>query len=360
MKIGSYPEQDVQFLLTLIDQFMEETTDEREKKIQSSKNYFEMLPVEKPPTDEYMMYFYQSLEKYKRKVAVAVGVCCARIFQNKGSAVVLASLVRGGTPLGILMKRYFNYRYQFDPVHYGVSILRGKGIDEAAISYILSKHDASSIQFVDGWTGKGAIKLELDEAIARFNKTHSVSISPDLAVVSDPGYCTEIFGTREDFIIPSACLNATVSGLLSRTLWNEQVIGKNEFHGVKYYEAFESIDVSNVFVEAIVNLFPEVQSEVDQVLNSDVDLTATWQGLAEIKQIQMEFGLPSINLAKPGIGETTRILLRRVPWKILVRELDHEDLAHIYLLAKEKGVPIEKYDQMTYLCCGLIKPLVQS
>ncbi len=42
------------------------------------------------------------------------------------------------------------------------------------------------------------------------------------------------FGTREDFLIPSACLNSTVSGLVSRTVLNDDLIGPADFHGAKF------------------------------------------------------------------------------------------------------------------------------
>ena len=64
-----------------------------------------------------------------------------------------------------------------------------------------------------------------------------------------------------------------------------------------------------------------------------------------------------MNLIKPGVGETTRVLLRRLPWKILVKDLNDARLKHIFQLAKERDVPVEVYEQMTYTCCGLIKPL---
>ena len=35
---------------------------------------------------------------------------------------------------------------------------------------------------------------------------------PEIAVLADPGCCVRTYGTREDFLIPSACLNSTVSG----------------------------------------------------------------------------------------------------------------------------------------------------
>ena len=64
-------------------------------------------------------------------------------------------------------------------------------------------------------------------------------------------------------------------------------------------------------------------------------------GIAEVQKIAECYSISDINLVKPGIGETTRVLLRRVPWKILVHSLDDfEHLGHIYQLAKEKGVAV--------------------
>ena len=40
----------------------------------------------------------------------------------------------------------------------------------------------------------------------------------------------------------------------------------------------------------------------------------------QFKQIAKTFDIDDINLIKPGIGEATRVLLRRVPWKILIDE----------------------------------------
>jgi hypothetical protein len=83
----------------------------------------------------------------------------------------------------------------------------------------------------------------------------------------------------------------------------------------------------------------------------------TWQGLRDIQKIQEKFGIADINLVKPGVGETTRVLLRRVPWKILVDTMDNPNLRHILLLAEDRGVPVEIFPELTYSCCGIIKPL---
>ena len=68
-----------------------------------------------------------------------------------------------------------------------------------------------------------------------------------------------------------------------------------------------------------------------------------------------------MNLIKPGIGEATRVLLRRLPWKILVHSLrDEEHLGHLYQLAKEKGAPLEIYPLKNYKACGLIRRLADN
>ena len=80
-----------------------------------------------------------------------------------------------------------------------------------------------------------------------------------------------------------------------------------------------------------------------------------------MKEIAAAFGIADINLVKPSIGEATRVLLRRVPWKLLVKSLDDEaHLGHLYQLAKEKGVEVVVWPLENYLACGLIKNLADN
>lgn len=359
--IGSYSPSDVIFLLKDISDVMEEKpTEDREEAIQSGVHYSEMLPIEYNPSEEYMKLFYSSLEQYKKKLAIAVGVVAMKIIEDKGMDIVLVSLARAGTPVGILIKRYIEHVLQLTVPHYSVSIIRGIGIDENAIKHILMKHPNKTIQFIDGWTGKGAIKKELDRSVMLLNKKNNQNIRNCMAVLADPGNCASIYGTRDDFLIPSACLNSTVSGLVSRTVLNEKYIGEYDFHGAKYYKELEEKDVSHYFIETICSQFQYVEDEVKRSIQDRVFSTPSWKGLEDIKQIQADFEIENINLVKPGVGETTRVLLRRVPWKILVKDLDHEDIKHILLLAKERNIPVERYEHMSYICCGLIKPLKEK
>jgi hypothetical protein len=51
------------------------------------------------------------------------------------------------------------------------------------------------------------------------------------------------------------------------------------------------------------------------------------------------------------------VLLRRVPWQVLVRTgAPAADLAHIRLLAQQRDVPIAEVPDLPYTCVGLIRP----
>ncbi|OCA88750.1 cysteine protease StiP family protein [Pseudobacillus wudalianchiensis] len=357
---GSYSAEDVIFLLKdLSSVHLEKNTDERERAIQQGIHYSEMLPVEYQPTKEYLQLFYESLDTYKQKVATAVGVVSELIMEEKGRDIVLVSLARAGTPIGILIKRYIKRVYGETIPHYSVSIIRGRGIDENAILYLTKQHSGKRLVFIDGWTGKGAISKELTRSAHLFKEKHGIELDDELAVLADPGHCSSLFGTREDFLIPSACLNSTVSGLVSRTVLNDHWIQDDDFHGAKVYKELADQDLSNDYIDVIVNEFKEAAPLIKQA-KADVkkiNRTPTWQGLHSIETIQKEFGIEDTNLIKPGAGETTRVLLRRIPWKILVKDQEDARLKHIFQLAKERNVPVEEYKKMSYTCCGLIKPM---
>ena len=84
--------------------------------------------------------------------------------------------------------------------------------------------------------------------------------------------------------------------------------------------------------------------------------------MEEVQKIAGQFGIDDINLVKPGIGEATRVLLRRIPWKVLMDEryLESPELQHLLRLAKEKHVPVQTYPMEHYKCCGLIKKMADT
>ena len=140
--------------------------------------------------------------------------------------------------------------------------MRGRGIDTVALRRLAADHDPSRVVFVDGWTGKGAIARELAAAVTQANALLGTAFDPALAVLADPGSCVTTFGTREDFLVPSACLNSTVSGLVSRTVLNRRLLAPGVFHGAKFYRELAADDVSARFVDAVSARFADVADAV--------------------------------------------------------------------------------------------------
>lgn len=323
---------------------------EREKYIQSGVHYSEMLPLEYEPSEEYLKIYSKALTLYSEMTAAATASLCEQIWNEKGKSAVLVSLARAGTPIGILIKHYIMKKYNHNITHYTISIIRGKGIDKNAMKFILSRHKPQDIQFVDGWTGKGAIQKELDSAMKEYS-----GVSSGLAVLSDPAYIAEKCGVHDDFLIANSCLNSTVSGLLSRTFYRTDIIGENDFHGAAFYKDLINKDVTYQFIDTVENCF---KFDNNSFLT---DSENNRSGLEEVHEIADKFGISDINLIKPGIGEATRVLLRRMPWKILVRSLnDDKYLGHLYQLAKEKGAEVMEYPLKNYRACGLIKNLADN
>lgn len=354
--MGSYKSEDCIFLLKNINGLLKEQDNEkRERAIQRGIHYSEMLPMEYMPTPSYIALYEQTLQEQAQRIAYYTGIVAEMIYEKKGKDVVLVSLARAGTPIGVLIKRYLKEKHAIDVPHYSISIIRDKGMDENALCYLLNQYAPGCLQFVDGWTGKGVIGKTLKEACHQFKERYQVSLDDTLAVLCDPGQCTEIYGTREDFLVPSACLNATVSGLMSRTFLREDIIGEYDFHGSKFYQQWSPIDRSNEFVDEISCYFKGLSIKPSDLKNRKV---ASYNAALSVANIRRQFDIDSINRIKPGVGETTRVLLRRVPWKILVKDPSNPHLKHILLLAKERRVPIEIYTNMCYSCCGLIKQLL--
>ncbi|MDO4261174.1 MAG: cysteine protease StiP family protein [Eubacteriales bacterium] len=388
---SSYSEEDVILLLKDITGLVEpQSTKERERQIQSGRHYCEMLPIEYVPSGSYMEAYREALKHYARPTAAAVEQLARKVMDARGKNVVLVSLARAGIPIGILLKRCIYAVYGVRVPHYSISIIRGRGIDQNAMKYLLARHPAGDLLFVDGWIGKGAILNELRAAVSDWP-----GVSPELAVAADPANVTALCGTHEDILIPSSCLNSTVSGLISRTFLRDDIIGPDDFHGAVYYENLRDSDLSYEFIHAIEAEFSGNRAaggDVDgqavhgvagaghgelaedagaQALSGGAgmrlcepadDAGAPVHGVDEVRAIAARFGVDDINLVKPGIGEATRVLLRRVPWKVLAAEnaLSDPALTHILRLAGEKGVPVEPYPLVRYKACGIIKKLADA
>ncbi|GAA2048494.1 hypothetical protein GCM10009722_01380 [Williamsia deligens] len=301
--------------------------------------------------------FEEVLRETAGELAAAVATVTDLVLAERGTDIVLASLARAGTPVGILMRRWARQRHGLDIPHFAVSIVRDRGIDAAAVRWLAQRWSPADIVFVDGWTGKGAITRELADALDVLHRAGGPRCDPDLAVLADPGHCVRTYGTRADFLIASACLNSTVSGLVSRTVLNESLIAPGQFHGAKFYRELADSDVSAHLLDTVTARFADVGDTVEARVADlrTADRTPTFSGWRSVERIRDEYGISSVNFVKPGVGETTRVLLRRVPWRVLVRDPDDPALRHILALAAARDVPIVVDPDLTYACVGLIK-----
>lgn len=368
----SYSEDDVVVLLKDLSSEMKEmSTEEREKAIQSGVHYSEMLPQEKAPSEEYEALYNKALNDKKLEIAEGIARVSEIMWANTlacGGAPIIVSLARAGIPVGILMKRYIKRTYGVDCPHYAISIIRDKGVDENAMNFIYdkeimtNKNLVENIFFVDGWTGKGAIKTQLEEAVLNLKQIDAekwAGLSDNLYVLADPANITPYCGTHVDYLLPSACLNSTVSGLTSRTILNKYInVEDGDFHGATYFKRFEDIDKSNEFIDLVTKQFHNLSMDESRgELNS---LEDGWNGMSIVLDLCNLFQIEDYKKVKPGIGETTRVLLRRVPWKVFINKdisIDDPDIQHILVLCKEKNIPTMRWDLGNYKVCGVIKEL---
>ena len=359
---GSYRQEDVEFLLTPMA--LEPILDlaEKERLIQSGqRHYSEMLSPESLPSPAYLALFQNAFAANRLQMARDCLRLAALIAARRTGPITLVSLARAGTPVGVILGHLLRQVFQRECSHYSVSIIRDRGIDANALKHILAQgHAAESIVFVDGWTGKGVISRELRQTVHDFNAANGTAIDGGLFVLSDLAGTAACAASSGDYLIPSSILNATVSGLVSRSVLNE-AIGPDDFHGCVYYAQFEQHDQSRAFADGLVAdaMAIAASSGIPLAEASDAPAMAA-RSQAYMAAAQQEYGISDINLIKPGIGEATRVLLRRVPERLIVRDTNAPDVAHLLLLAQEKAIPVTVEPALPYQAVALIRSAVDG
>lgn len=356
---GSYAPSDVHFLLKPLELEPIHDIEYKERLIQTGKkHYSEMISVEQQPDDAYMELFYRSVEINLTRMADDLYRITRKIREARSSKeIAVVSLARAGTPIGVGIKRLLESEFATPSSHYSISIIRDRGIDEQALHYIVEKHAPESIVIVDGWTGKGAIASEFHDSMARLQHSQLKRIPRELFVLCDLGGVSTNCGSTEDYLIPSAILNATISGLVSRTILNE-MIGPTDFHGCVFYEDLRARDLSGWFVD---RLLAEVASRLPALRVGKVSEFNANQARKRMSlwldQLMSEFGVRNLNLIKPGVCEATRALLRRSANRLLIKDRSDINSLHLVHLAEKNQVPIEIRDEMPFMATVLIRSL---
>ncbi|RXV64560.1 hypothetical protein D1006_40380 [Burkholderia stabilis] len=333
---GSYAPGDVHFLLQPVQMSVTDV-EEKERLIQTNqKHYSEMISLEQAPTDAHKGLYVRALMQNGARMASDVqSLAMALNAACTGASIALVSFVRAGLPVGVLLRRALVEMCR-NVHHYGVSIIRDRGIDTVALEAIIQLHGAENIVFVDGWTGKGAISGELKRTLGDDKRFPE---NPRLVVLADPCGRAWLAASAEDWVIPSGILGATVSGLVSRSIWPAQ----GGLHGCVVYGHLYEHDVTREFIDKIETERGALGEARPAVPWSD-DQRLMLQGSADdvVSALVTRFGISNLNRVKPGIAEATRAVLRRVPDHVLVHDRNDRDVQLLLHLTERAGVTVEE------------------
>lgn len=144
---GSYLPDDVHFLLQPVT--IEMTPVElKEQLIQSgAKHYSDMLSQEPEPTPWHLDLFAKALDSGAARLASEVVMLAKALIQQfDKTPIVLTSLVRAGVPLGVMLQQTLRAMGK-ESYHYGISIIRDRGIDTTALEWIERRHGTEGIVF---------------------------------------------------------------------------------------------------------------------------------------------------------------------------------------------------------------------
>lgn len=332
---GSYLPEDVQFLLRSVELSVTDV-EEKERLIQTGqKHYSEMISQETAPSQAHQALFEQALAQNGARMAGDVQALAQALDRecNDGE-IILVSFVRAGLPLGVLLRRAL-IGLGRQAHHYGISVIRDRGIDPVALEAIVKTHGAQNILFVDGWTGKGAISGEIKRSLAGDSRFPE---QPRLVVLADPCGSAWLAASSEDWVIPSGILGATVSGLVSRSIWPADA----GLHGCVVYDHLHPHDLTRAFIERI-----EAHRHDLGALHVATPWTPSQRSALKASALQVvdrlaeRFGISNLNRIKPGIAEATRAVMRRVPDHVLVRNTADSDVQLLMHLTRKAGIRVE-------------------
>ncbi|MFD2641342.1 cysteine protease StiP domain-containing protein [Pseudomonas japonica] len=333
---GSYLPDDVHFLLRPVRMSVTDI-EEKERLIQTNRrHYSEMLGREHVPGDVHKQLYALALARNGKRMATEVQALAHALDEaSAGPTIVLVSLVRAGLPLGVLLRRALRDLGR-EVHHYGVSIVRDRGIDRVALEAIIQAHGAANIIFVDGWTGKGAISAELKRTLAGDSRFPG---EPRLVVLADPCGRAWLSASAEDWLIPCGILGATVSGLVSRSIWPD---GQG-LHGCVTYDHLQPHDVTRAFIEHIEAERRELGKVAPAIPWTHSQRRALQAAVEPVLRVFAErHAISDPNRLKPGIAEATRAVLRRLPDQVLVRDRNDSDVQLLLHLTERAGVAVQE------------------
>lgn len=352
---GSYLASDVSVLLDIVDKeaVADVPVSQKEALIQSGqRHYSDMLTLEHAPSAMHEQLYKHALEQGILRCATDIAnlaYSLHHIFHQKVHSerpLVLISLVRAGLPVGVSLQRALadtDSLYSLPSVHYGISIIRDRGLDPLALQLLLEAYPDSPIVFVDGWTGKGAIYQELATSLEPFSNAthpnfnnifHQGADTIPLLTLADPAGVAWLAASSDDWLIPSGLLNSTVSGLISRSLYTAPQEG---LHRSVFYDNLIEVDHSLAFIDHI-DMARQQLTTPPSLLPSFTQPRYNTKTI--IDMLATHYEITNRNRIKPTIAEATRAILRREPERVLLASSDHPDTALLRHLCTENNINI--------------------
>ncbi|MBY0358484.1 MAG: hypothetical protein K2W82_10830 [Candidatus Obscuribacterales bacterium] len=355
---GSYDKSDCLFLLTEIST---NRIAEQEAAVATGAtqigHYRQLLPQEAAPEPCFFDIYDLALDVYKERVAREVmRLAMAILRRSQGGPIVLASLARAGTPYGALLVRALRVLGREDAVHYSISLIHKHGVDKNALDYILAQHPGCAFWFIDGWTGKGGISRELHRSVTEYNSERGTNLPTKLAVIADLAGMACLASTTDDYMIPSAPIDAPLNGLVSRTIVSHADIGPTDFHGGMIYEHLADCDRSNDFIGEISVLFPKASRAEDGVnglVTPHMQEQASRRSWDTLTRLKTELGIEDDDLIKHGMCESIRAVKRRPMRRFYLRELFHPRNFALRAMAKAKGIELVSAPDSAYDCIAI-------
>lgn len=355
---GSYDSADCLFLLTEIStgRIAEQAAAVAAGAAQIG-HYRQLLPQEEAPEQFFFDIYDRSLDFYKERVArEVIRLAKAILLRSQGGPIVLASLARAGTPYGALLVRALRVLGRKDAVHYSISLIHKHGVDKNALDYILAQHPGCAFWFIDGWTGKGGISRELHRSVTEYNRERGTNLPTQLAVIADLAGMACLASTTDDYMIPSAPIDAPLNGLVSRTIVSHADIGPTDFHGGMIYRHLDRCDRSNDFIDEISALFHvalSVEDGISGLVTPEMQVEAARRSRDTLARLKAELGIDDDDLIKHGMCESIRAVKRRPMRRFYLRELDHPRNAALRAMAVAKGIELVGAPESAYDCIAI-------
>lgn len=352
---GSYAPDEVTFLLRRLRL---ETTplEQREQKIQSGhSHYSEMIGPEDAPTRERLRLFRECLVTNGARMASDIATLADALAASAvGGELTIISIARAGTPIGVLLlHRLRQTAPHLRLAHYSISVIRDRGVDLVALSWIMARHSPGSLRFIDGWTGKGTIARELQGSLSKWPDAPA-ELHPGLWVPLDVCGVATFAASSHDYLIPSTLLGGTISGLISRSVLPRGE--ENQLHGCVSLNHLRRQDLSRWFIRTLTAPMADIPQSSSPP-NASGGPARHAEALRCLADMLIRHGLTDANRVKLGIGETVRVLLRRLPQVVcLSPDTNPADAHMIRRLAALRAVPVETVPRLAFDALAVIAP----